>query len=252
MTLDRRTVVRGAAWTLPAVAVSTQAPAFAASPCGAVPFAAGWVLATTGSFKTTSGSQGYTTSYASAVNGAQPVDSVNRFLSEQDSSRAGNADPTTAQTEATAANSSTITLYRDLTLVPGRAYNFEFSIASRFANDTLADSQNQFLQIQMIAGGTTTDGLRLVKGSSNTTHFGNLGAGGWTQLPALTATKTPATNTGVRSQLHDFDYTPPAGVTSVRLQLLFTLPSRRRANGALYPGQSDIAVSAPAITGEGC
>ena len=232
MTLDRRTVVRGTAWTLPAVLVSTQAPAFAASPCGAVPFPTGWSLATTGTFQ--NGIQTYSSTYAAA-------DTINRFVSEADNS------VNSGSSENTVANTATVRLETTMTLVPGRAYTFSFSIASRFSGDNSTNSQNQYLQIQTVVGGTPIDRLRLVKGSNTNTYLGGLAT--WTQL---TPTAVPPGPTGPQVQTYSFPYTPPAGTSSVLLRLLWTLPARGRVGGGIYSGQADIAVSAPTITGQGC
>ncbi|NYE35770.1 hypothetical protein F4692_000874 [Nocardioides cavernae] len=163
---------------------------------------------------------------------------MERYLSEADNSR------TTSETVAT--NSSTITLERDLTLVAGREYTFSFTIASRFSGDNSTNSQNQHLQIQTVVGGSATDRLKLVKGGRDTTHFGNLAANGWSRLLPLT---TPPG--GVQVETRSFTYTPPAGTSAVVLRYQYTLPARGYTGGT-FPGQADIAVSAPAISGEGC
>lgn len=229
MTIDRRTVVRGAAWTLPAIAVSAQSPAFAASLCGPVPFQTSWRVSSTATSTFNGDRRGFVTGYP---------DSVERYLLEADNSR--------TTTETLSANSSTVTLERDLTLVSGRAYTFTFTIASRFSADNAGNSQNQHLQIQTVVNGVATDRLKLVKGSRDTTHFGNLANNGWSRLLPLT---TPPT--GVQAETRSFTYTPPAGVGAVTLRYLYTLPARGYTGGT-FPGQADIAVSAPTITGEGC
>ncbi len=170
----------------------------------------------------------------------QSVDSINRYVSERDNAVVSN------NSQGSAANNATITLERTLTLVPGRPYTFSFSVASRFANDTAAKSQNQYLQIQTVVGGTATDRLKLTKGENSGTYLGNVVTAGYTPLPALNATKTPAVNNGVRSQTYSFAYSPPAGASSVTLRYVWTLPALGRAPfTADYAGNADIAVSAP-------
>jgi hypothetical protein len=222
--VNRRTVVRGAAWTVPVVVVATQAPAFAASPCAPVPFPAGWSTpGTSGSFNAATGTQGYLTTYAS--------DGINRFVSERDNASTGS--------EAITANAAIVSLQTTLTLTPGRPYTFSFSVASRFASDNPSSSQNQFLQVQTIAGSTTTDQLRLVKGTNSNTYFGSLAT--WQQLSSTTP--------GVQVQTVAFTFTPPTGATSVVLKYLFTSPGRGRATGGTFSGGGDIAITAPTITG---
>ncbi|GAA5108236.1 hypothetical protein GCM10023339_07050 [Alloalcanivorax gelatiniphagus] len=230
MTIDRRTLVRGAAWTVPALAVSAHAPAYAASLCQPVPFQVGWRVTNSGATTFNGDRRAFVTAYP---------DAVERYLSEADNSR--------ATAESVATNSSTITVERDLTLVAGRPYTFTFTIASRFSGDNSSNSQNQHLQIQTVAGGNATDRLKLVKGSRDSTHFGNLTNNGWSRLQPLTA--PPG---GVNVETRFFTYTPPAGVGTVVLRYLFTLPARGYGFNNTFPGQADIAVSAPTISGEGC
>lgn len=63
---SRRTIVRGAAWTMPVVALSVAAPAFAASPCGTKtpPLAVTWSSSSTTSSQTGTTSNGTTVNVA--------------------------------------------------------------------------------------------------------------------------------------------------------------------------------------------
>jgi hypothetical protein len=224
MTLDRRTVVRGTAWAVPAVAISTQAPAFAASPCAAVPFPTSWRITSAGTFN--GDYRGYSSSYPIAFGGPgyPSGDPVVRYVVEADNSDSG--------TETQASRNASVTLERDLTLQPGRAYTFQFTIASRFSSDNIATSQNQFLTISTVETSVATSRLRLVKGNRNTTSQGTLSPT-WTSL---------ATGTGVTLETFSFTFTP--GAAAVTLRYVYLLPARQGLSG-----QADIAVSAPTITG---
>ena len=221
MTLDRRTVVRGTAWAVPAVAISTQAPAFAASPCAAVPFPTSWRITPAGTFN--ADYRGYSSTYPFGP-GYPAGNPVERYLVEADNSDSGN--------ETQTFRHASVTLERDLTLQPGRAYTFQFTIASRFSSDNVNTSQNQFLTISTVETSVATSRLRLVKGNRNTTSQGTLSPT-WTSL---------ATGTGVTLETFSFTFTP--GAAAVTLRYVYLLPARQGLSG-----QADIAVSAPTITG---
>lgn len=85
----RRTVTRGAVWSVPVVAVAATAPAFAASPCACVDFSVpafpstgtagnGWAITATGG---TSGGGSDTFSGGSFVTVADPTSTATRTVS---------------------------------------------------------------------------------------------------------------------------------------------------------------------------
>lgn len=217
MSVTRRSVVRGAAWSVPAVAVAAQAPAFAASPCSPVSLSSFTAPALViGSLRAASGTNGLIT------NGVQ------RYQSEQDNTK----DSTNTQN---AANRTEFTVSTTLTLQVGRPYTFTFDVLSRYAADTIAKSQNQFLVVSL--GGT--DLLKLSKGVRNDTYVGDLATAGYTTLSTSTAG-------AVQQSFTAPTFTPT--VASNTLIYRFILPALTGTVAANF-GNADISISAPTITG---
>lgn len=226
VSVTRRTVVRGAAWSVPVVAIAAQAPAFAASVCGQVPYTQpGWVFVSpaSGAVRPNTGGNGLVT-----------TGGIERYRSELDNN--------SSASESVATNNMTVTATRTLTLVAGRVYTFSFSILSNYGNNNSAISQNQYLQIQL--GGV--DQLKLVKGVNANTSFGASPGNGYTRLST--------TSGAAVTETFSFTYTPagtPGTSVNVVLRYLFTNPALGKAVGAWQSG-ADIQVPAPAISAQGC
>ena len=210
MSISRRTVVRGAAWSVPVIAVAAQAPAFAASVCAQVPLD-GWTFVVAPANTLSTG--GVTGLITDATRGQM-------YLSEKDN---------------TALAQVTITGTRSLVLVAGRAYTFTYTVRSRFAGGVpRLSSGNQFLRVQL--AGVVDQ--RWVKSNLGT----NLVLDGQVYTALSSASDTNVYET------FSFAFTPTAAQTTPTLTYTFTLPGT-----AISPAPySDVAVTAPVITGQGC
>lgn len=218
MSVTRRTVVRGAAWSVPVVAIAAQAPAFAASTCLPVPAITGWssTSSAASTFQALSGANGFSTDYAS--------DGINRYLSERDSSA----------TNAVATN-ATISLSTPITgLTVGTTYSITFHLVSRFANDDVSAAATSQVQGVRATLGSTVLFSRQKRKASNAVNLS-----GYTDL-----SNSPVIAGG--SKVKDtivVNYTATASSTT--LTYLFTLPGR---NNSFAAGSADIAISAPVFS----
>lgn len=127
--MKRRTIVAGAAWSIPVIAVAAAAPMAAASPpCPQFASAASWTASTTGQLRVHSDP-----TYNNRVGGtylALPENNANSFLSVQDRNLQG----------------GTTTVQWSTVFVPvsGTAYTFAFVTST---NTALTDSQTLNLRI---------------------------------------------------------------------------------------------------------
>ncbi len=121
----RRTLVRSTAWTVPLVATGVAAPAFAASPCPAIPFQAHWVRLSPATGSLDANTNGFVTQA-----GVQRFQSVDDNLSYT--------------------NDATVTLTNgSLAVVSGRTYTFTISVSAAYGSSPTAFSIKQLLDVQI-------------------------------------------------------------------------------------------------------
>lgn len=131
-TLSRRTVVKGAAWSVPVIAVSAAAPAMAASvaPCPTIPDFGSfvWAIPASGQLNPSTGHTGPAT-----VNGVSAAESI--------------------LDGKTSAGPATVTVTTTLSLVAGTSYTLSFGVMGRFADGNGSPTTSQSLAVSV--GGST-------------------------------------------------------------------------------------------------